>query len=63
VVQISRSHTYSFTLYGRPDLDDLIAELQKVKAAMPPDMEKKVTIHSVSDREGYSMTVKVEAVQ
>lgn len=55
---VSRSHTYTFSLYGAPTIDVLIAELQQAKSIMTG--EAKVRISTTDDqRDGYSMRAVV----
>lgn len=58
MAHVSSSHTYSFSINGVPEIEQVENELAKAKAAV--GSKAKVRIKSFEDqRDGYSMNVVV----
>lgn len=54
---VSRDHSYSFSLYGVPSADQMISELQRVKQMLGGDAKVRFTSHD-DQRDGYSVSVR-----
>jgi hypothetical protein len=54
----TRSHTYTFNLYGVPTVDEMIDELHRAKEVMSGAAKCRFTIHN-DQRDGYSCTGNV----
>lgn len=54
---VSREHSYSFSLYGVPTADQMIHELQRVKQMLGGGARVRFIGHE-DQRDGYSVSVR-----
>ena len=53
---VTRSHTYTFSLFGSPTLTELIGELGKAAQLMGDNAKVRISVCN-DQREGYSIKV------
>ncbi|AMB17300.1 hypothetical protein SEA_WEISS13_86 [Mycobacterium phage Weiss13] len=55
--RITRDHSYKFTVYGDPSVDELVAELQRAKESVSPNGEQNTVAiqrHNAMDQRDQS---------
>ncbi|ARW57173.1 hypothetical protein SEA_ZENON_88 [Mycobacterium phage Zenon] len=61
--RITRDHSYKFTVYGYPSVDELVAELQRAKESVSPNGEQNtvdIQSHNAMDqRERSYVTITI----